>query len=115
MSLSVGQLELLILIASLVGIAYAGLQTMLVLREDEGTERMREISAAIREGALAFLGLSINLPTASLGNIINEGVQNNNLQANPSGPRRAKRKRPVRGADRPFVSLRSGGYYWTLN
>ena len=55
MSLSVGQLELLILIASLVGIAYAGIQTMLVLREDEGTERMREISAAIREGALAFL------------------------------------------------------------
>jgi peptide/nickel transport system permease protein len=40
--------------------------------------------AIILEGALAFLGLSINLPTASLGNIINEGVQNNNLQANPS-------------------------------
>lgn len=39
--------------------------------------------AIIIEGSLAFLGLSINLPTASLGNIINEGVQNNNLQTNP--------------------------------
>jgi K(+)-stimulated pyrophosphate-energized sodium pump len=55
MDLSTGQLELLILVAALGGLAYAGLQTALVLREDEGTERMREISAAIREGALAFL------------------------------------------------------------
>jgi peptide/nickel transport system permease protein len=39
--------------------------------------------AIIVEGSLAFLGLSINLPTASLGNIINEGVQNNSLQTNP--------------------------------
>lgn len=39
--------------------------------------------AIIIEGSLAFLGLSISLPTASLGNIINEGVQNGNLQANP--------------------------------
>jgi len=38
--------------------------------------------AIIVEGSLAFLGLSITLPTASLGNIINEGVQNNNLQIN---------------------------------
>jgi K(+)-stimulated pyrophosphate-energized sodium pump len=55
MDLSTGQLELLVLVAALGGLAYAGLQTALVLREDEGTERMREISAAIREGALAFL------------------------------------------------------------
>jgi len=55
MDLSTGQLELLVLVAALVGLAYAGLQTLFVLREDEGTERMREISAAIREGALAFL------------------------------------------------------------
>jgi len=55
MDLSTGQLELLILVASLVGLVYAGLQTLFVLREDEGTDRMREISAAIREGALAFL------------------------------------------------------------
>lgn len=39
--------------------------------------------AIILEGSLAFLGLSITLPTASLGNIINEGVQNNNLSLNP--------------------------------
>lgn len=39
--------------------------------------------AIIIEGSLAFLGLSITLPTASLGNIINEGVQNNGLQTNP--------------------------------
>ena len=38
--------------------------------------------AIILEGSLAFLGLSISLPTASLGNIINEGVQNNNLSLN---------------------------------
>lgn len=39
--------------------------------------------AIIVEGSLAFLGLSISLPTASLGNIISSGVQNNNLQTNP--------------------------------
>ncbi|MGH9017075.1 MAG: ABC transporter permease [Acidimicrobiales bacterium] len=39
--------------------------------------------AIILEGSLAFLGLSISLPTASLGNIINEGVQNNELATNP--------------------------------
>jgi len=55
MDLSTGQLELLILIAALVGLAYAGIQTILVLREDEGNDRMREIAAAIREGAIAFL------------------------------------------------------------
>ena len=39
--------------------------------------------AIVLEGSLAFLGLSIQLPTASIGNIINEGVQNNLLQLNP--------------------------------
>jgi peptide/nickel transport system permease protein len=39
--------------------------------------------AIIVEGSLAFLGLSIQLPTASLGNIVNAGVQNNNLRYNP--------------------------------
>jgi peptide/nickel transport system permease protein len=38
--------------------------------------------AIILEGSLAFLGLSISLPTASLGNIVNEGVQNNLLSVN---------------------------------
>jgi K(+)-stimulated pyrophosphate-energized sodium pump len=55
MSLSTGQMELLILLASLLGLAYAGIQTALVLREDEGDDRMKEIAGAIREGAVAFL------------------------------------------------------------
>ena len=37
----------------------------------------------VLEGALAFLGLSIGLPTSSLGNIINAGVNNDNLTLNP--------------------------------
>ncbi|MCI4365542.1 MAG: sodium-translocating pyrophosphatase [Thermoplasmata archaeon] len=55
MSLSTGQIELLVLLSALLGLAYAGIQTALVLREDEGDERMREIAGAIREGAVAFL------------------------------------------------------------
>jgi K(+)-stimulated pyrophosphate-energized sodium pump len=55
MGLSTGQMELLILLAALLGLAYAGIQTALVLREDEGDDRMREIAGAIREGAVAFL------------------------------------------------------------
>jgi K(+)-stimulated pyrophosphate-energized sodium pump len=55
MGLSNGQLELLIFLAAAAGLLYAGIQTALILREDEGDERMREIAAAIREGALAFL------------------------------------------------------------
>ncbi|MGD0250527.1 MAG: sodium/proton-translocating pyrophosphatase, partial [Thermoplasmata archaeon] len=55
MGLSNGQLELLIFLAAVVGLVYAGIQTALVLREDEGDERMREIAGAIREGAIAFL------------------------------------------------------------
>jgi peptide/nickel transport system permease protein len=39
--------------------------------------------AIVLEGSLAFLGLSINLPTSSLGNIINDGVNSNNLSVNP--------------------------------
>ncbi|MCI4322137.1 MAG: sodium/proton-translocating pyrophosphatase, partial [Thermoplasmata archaeon] len=55
MSFSTGQLELVVLLASLLALAYAGVQTVLLLREDEGTPEMREIAAAIREGATAFL------------------------------------------------------------
>jgi K(+)-stimulated pyrophosphate-energized sodium pump len=55
MGLSTGQIELVVLLASILALAYAGVQTALVLREDEGDDRMREISAAIREGANAFL------------------------------------------------------------
>ena len=40
-------------------------------------------TAVVLEGSLAFLGLSVQLPTPSLGNIINEGVNQNLLQTNP--------------------------------
>lgn len=39
--------------------------------------------AIVLEGSLAFLGLSVSLPTASLGNIINEAAQQQNMTANP--------------------------------
>ncbi len=55
MGLSTTQIELLIVLASILALAYAGVQTALVLREDDGDDRMREIAAAIREGANAFL------------------------------------------------------------
>lgn len=37
----------------------------------------------VLEGSLAFLGLSVPLPTPSWGNMIAEGSANNNLQTNP--------------------------------
>ncbi|HLY76617.1 MAG TPA: sodium/proton-translocating pyrophosphatase, partial [Thermoplasmata archaeon] len=49
------QLELSILAASLLALAYAVIQSVLVLREPEGDEKMKAISLAIREGAVAFL------------------------------------------------------------
>jgi len=55
MGLTNGQLELLILLSSVLALAYAAVQTLLLLREDEGDEKMRSIAGAIREGALAFL------------------------------------------------------------
>ncbi|MCI4351537.1 MAG: sodium-translocating pyrophosphatase [Thermoplasmata archaeon] len=47
--------ELLIALAAVLALAYAGIQTVLVLREDDGTDEMRRIAGAIREGAVAFL------------------------------------------------------------
>jgi len=38
------------------GLALAGFMARYVLKQDQGSERMREISEAIKEGALAFLG-----------------------------------------------------------
>ena len=35
------------------------------------------------EGSLAFLGLSVPLPTPSWGNMISEGASNGNLSTNP--------------------------------
>jgi K(+)-stimulated pyrophosphate-energized sodium pump len=49
------QLEISVLAASLVALAYALIQSILVLREPEGDEKMKSISLAIREGANAFL------------------------------------------------------------
>lgn len=37
----------------------------------------------VLEGSLAFLGLSVTLPTPSWGNIISEGTANGNLSSNP--------------------------------
>ncbi len=55
MELSTGQLELLIFLSAVLALAYAGVQTLFLLRADEGDEKMRAISGAIREGAVAFL------------------------------------------------------------
>jgi K(+)-stimulated pyrophosphate-energized sodium pump len=55
MGLNTTQIEGLVFLASILALAYAGIQTLLLLREDEGTEEMRRISGAIREGAVAFL------------------------------------------------------------
>ena len=55
MSVTTFQLEIAVLLAALVALAYALIQSVLVLREDEGDEKMRSISLAIREGAVAFL------------------------------------------------------------
>ncbi len=43
-------------IAGILGLAFAGYLVLFVLKQDEGSARIREISAAIKEGALAFLG-----------------------------------------------------------
>ena len=42
-------------ISGIVGLGFAGVLALYVLRQDEGIDRIREISAAIKEGALAFL------------------------------------------------------------
>jgi K(+)-stimulated pyrophosphate-energized sodium pump len=55
MSPSSTLIEGIVLLASLLGLGYAAVQTVLVLRADEGTDEMRSIAAAIREGAAAFL------------------------------------------------------------
>ncbi|MEM0129362.1 MAG: sodium-translocating pyrophosphatase [Thermoplasmata archaeon] len=55
MGLSTVQLEILVVLAAVLALIYAAVQTLLVLRADEGDERMKSISHAIREGANAFL------------------------------------------------------------
>ncbi len=48
-------LEFLVGICALGGLVYAAVQTVLVVRADAGTEQMRSIALAIREGSAAFL------------------------------------------------------------
>ncbi|MCL5009722.1 MAG: sodium-translocating pyrophosphatase [Candidatus Parvarchaeota archaeon] len=55
MILSTSQIEFAVFIAALLGLAYAAIQTALVLREDAGNDKMREIAKAIQEGATAFI------------------------------------------------------------
>ncbi len=55
MGLTVDQLEILVFAGAFLALGYAGLQTFLLLREDEGDEKMRSIARAIQEGAVAFL------------------------------------------------------------
>jgi K(+)-stimulated pyrophosphate-energized sodium pump len=43
-------------LSGILGLAFAGFLAAYVLKHDEGSEQMREISAGIKEGALAFLG-----------------------------------------------------------
>ena len=45
----------LAVLAGAAGLGFAVFLVRYVLRQDEGTQRMRDISAAIKEGALAFL------------------------------------------------------------
>ncbi|MCL4325082.1 MAG: sodium-translocating pyrophosphatase [Candidatus Thermoplasmatota archaeon] len=55
MTLPLPIVELFVFLAALLALGVAGYQTYRVFREDEGTDKMKEISKAIREGAEAFL------------------------------------------------------------
>src|ERR687897_275490 len=43
------------LVCAVLAIVYGAWQSMRIMRLPEGNERMREISAAVREGAIAYL------------------------------------------------------------
>ena len=47
---------LIAVISGLLGLVVAAFMAVYVLKQDEGSARLREISAAIKEGAVAFLG-----------------------------------------------------------
>ncbi|NYT00909.1 MAG: sodium/proton-translocating pyrophosphatase, partial [Methanocellales archaeon] len=49
------ELELLALIISIVGLAFAAFLRLSIIRQDAGTPEMKEISQSIRKGAMAFL------------------------------------------------------------
>ncbi len=48
-------LKILILVAGTLALAFVGYLVSTILRESEGSEKMKEISLAIRQGAMAFL------------------------------------------------------------
>ena len=48
-------LRILILVAGALALGFVGYLVAMILRESEGTEKMKEISVAIRQGAMAFL------------------------------------------------------------
>ncbi|MFH1276338.1 MAG: sodium-translocating pyrophosphatase [Candidatus Woesearchaeota archaeon] len=43
------------IVCSLISLAYAGILALRIKKEEEGTDKMKEIALAIREGAMAFL------------------------------------------------------------
>jgi K(+)-stimulated pyrophosphate-energized sodium pump len=47
---------LIALLSGVVGLAVAGFMARYVMKQDEGSAKVKEISAAIKEGALAFIG-----------------------------------------------------------
>jgi K(+)-stimulated pyrophosphate-energized sodium pump len=48
-------LKLLVLLGAVIGLAFVGYLTVTILRESEGNPKMKSISVAIRQGAMAFL------------------------------------------------------------
>ena len=47
--------RILAIVAGAAGLGFVGFLMRIILRESEGTEKMREISRAVRQGAMAFL------------------------------------------------------------
>ena len=50
-------------ICGAIGLGIAGLMARYVLKQDQGSDKIREIAAAIKEGALAFLGREYRILT----------------------------------------------------
>ncbi|MFH1647786.1 MAG: sodium/proton-translocating pyrophosphatase, partial [Chloroflexota bacterium] len=48
-------MRILILLGGVLGLAFVGYLVRVILRESEGNDKMKEISSAIRQGAMAFL------------------------------------------------------------
>ena len=48
-------MKILVLVGGVLALGFVGYLVATILRESEGSEKMREISLAIRQGAMAFL------------------------------------------------------------